>query len=249
MELRRPTGDHGRRPYRHPQLPHRESSRPGSDPISPREEKERVLPVIKRLREQTSLLISIDTTKSEVAEAALDSGADIINDISALRIDPRMADLAADRKVPVILMHMQGIPKTMQREPCYEDVLCEINVFFQERIAMAKSHGIEEERIILDPGVGFGKRLEDNLVLIKHLDYFKELGRPMLLGVSRKSFIGSILDLPAEDRLEGTIAASLMGIIGGAHILRVHDVGAVKRAVVVAERILDEGMLMMESVN
>ena len=137
----------------------------------------------------------------------------------------------------------------MQKEPYYNDVLAEIKDFFRERIDMAKSHGIKAERIILDPGIGFGKRLKDNLVLIKHLDYFEDLGRPILLGASRKSFIGRILDLPEGGRLEGTIAASLMGMISGAHILRVHDVEAVKRAVVVAERILNEGTVLMESVN
>lgn len=214
-----------------------ESSRPGSDPVSIEEEKNRVLPVISALRRQTDVMISIDTTKSSVAEAALDSGADIINDISALRFDPDMAVLAAQRAAPVILMHMKGTPKTMQTDPFYEDVVKDIMDFFEERISCAVREGVERERIIIDPGIGFGKRHEDNLVLINHLDAFRILQRPVLMGVSRKSFIGGILNVPAAERLEGTIAASLISVIKGAHILRVHDVRAVRQAVLVAESI------------
>ena len=217
-----------------------ESSRPGSDPISEEEEKKRVIPVIQRLREETDALISIDTVKADVAETALDSGADIINDISALRADPRMGKLAADKKAPVVLMHMLGTPKTMQISPEYGDVLLDIGNFFKERMAAAADFGIAEESLILDPGIGFGKRLEDNLHLIHHLDTFTGLGRPILVGVSRKSFLGAILDLPVGERLEGTIAASLLSRLKGAHILRVHDVAPVKRALQVAERILWE---------
>lgn len=214
-----------------------ESSRPGSDPVSIEEEKNRVLPVIRALRSQTDILISIDTTKSTVAEAALDEGADIINDISALRFDPDMASLAAHRAAPIILMHMKGTPKTMQSDPYYEDVIRDILEFFEERLAYAVSEGLDRERLIIDPGIGFGKRHEDNLVLINHLDAFRVLQQPVLMGVSRKSFIGGILNVPADERLEGTIAASLISVIKGAHILRVHDVRAVRKAVRVAESI------------
>lgn len=218
-----------------------ESTRPGSEPVSPEEEIRRVVPLIATLRKQTDALISIDTTKSEVAHAALDAGADIINDISALRFDPRMAPLAAEEDVPVILMHMKGTPKTMQVNPTYEDVLLEVKSFLEESIDKAQASGIKKEKIIIDPGIGFGKRLKDNLALINNLHLLEELGRPILIGVSRKSFIGTILDSPPEERLEGTIASAILSIIHGAHILRVHDVASVKKAVRVAEAIMREG--------
>ncbi len=218
-----------------------ESTRPDSEPVSPEEEIRRVIPLIATLRKQTDALISIDTTKSEVAHAALDAGADIINDISALRFDPRMAPLAAEKDVPVILMHMKGTPKTMQVNPTYEDVLLEVKAFLEESIDKAQASGIKKEKIIIDPGIGFGKRLKDNLALINNLHLLEELGRPILIGVSRKSFIGTILNSPPEERLEGTIASSILSIIHGAHILRVHDVASVKKAVRVAEAIMREG--------
>ena len=214
-----------------------ESSRPGSDPVSAEEEKKRVIPIISQLRRKSDVLISIDTTKAAVAEAALDCGADIINDISSLRFDAGMAGLASSRGAPLILMHMKGTPKTMQSAPFYRNVLAELLDFFKERIAYATSMGVEGGKIILDPGIGFGKRLEDNLVLIKHLDAFQTLEKPILIGVSRKAFIGSVLDVPAGERLEGTIAASLLSVMNGANILRVHDVGAVRRAVLMAEAV------------
>jgi dihydropteroate synthase len=217
-----------------------ESTRPGSEPVSREEEIRRVVPLITALRKQTDSLISIDTTKSEVAQAALHAGADIINDISALRFDPRMASLAAEADVPVILMHMKGTPKTMQVNPTYRDVLSEVKAFLKESIDKARASGIKKEKIIIDPGIGFGKRLKDNLALINNLHLLEELGRPILIGVSRKSFIGTILDSPPEERLEGTIASAILSIIHGAHILRVHDVAAVKKAVRVAEAIIRE---------
>ena len=226
-----------------------ESSRPGSDPITSDEEKQRVLPVIRGLRKETDILISIDTTKADVAHAALEEGADIINDISALRFDPQMTALAARKNVPIILMHMKGTPKNMQFDPYYENVFTEILDFFIERISMATAQGIKAQNIILDPGIGFGKRLNDNLALINNLGFLNELSRPVLIGVSRKSFIGAILDLPVEERLEGTIAASLLSMVNGANILRVHDVGAVKRAIRVAQRILSEGQGELQAVN
>ena len=217
-----------------------ESSRPGSKPISKEEEIKRVIPVISALRKQTEALISIDTTKSEVAEAALDAGANILNDISAGRFDPKIIALAVKRKTPLILMHMKGTPQTMQINPYYQDMLKEIKTFLQERIKVAEARGLEKEKIIIDPGIGFGKKFEDNLVLINNLRFLEDLNCPILIGVSRKSFIGQILNLPPHQRLEGTIAASILSVINGAHILRVHDVEPVRRAVQVAEAILNE---------
>lgn len=217
-----------------------ESSRPGSDPVSATEELNRTIPVIQALRARTQALLSIDTTKSLVAQAALDAGVDIINDISAGNFDPGMLPLAAHYQVPIILMHMQGKPKSMQEKPSYANLLEEIKQFLRDKIAAAQEAGIPPERIILDPGIGFGKTYRDNLTLIKNLDHFSDLNQPIQIGISRKAFIGKILDLPPEERVEGTIAAALLSIIHGAHILRVHDVQAVKRAVLVAESILHE---------
>lgn len=219
-----------------------ESTRPGSDFISTEEELMRTVPVISALRKKTDVLISVDTTKSEVAEAALDKGADIINDISSFRFDPKMLSLAAQKDIPVILMHMKGTPKNMQLNPFYEDLLAEIRGFLEERIATAQAYGIKKEKIIIDPGIGFGKSHKDNLTLIKSLKFLEPIDRPILIGISRKSFIGKILSLPSQERTEGTIASAVLSIINGAHILRVHDVEAVKRAVLVTEAIIDESM-------
>ena len=217
-----------------------ESTRPGSNPISLHEEIERVIPVISGLRKKTDILISVDTSKSEVARAAMDAGADIINDISSFRFDPRMPLLAAEREVPVILMHMKGTPETMQINPLYEDLFGEIHGFLDERISFSLSCGIKREKIIIDPGIGFGKSLKNNLALINNLSFLEPLDRPILVGISRKSFIGKILDLPPEKRIEGTIASAVLSILKGAHILRVHDVEEVRRAVRVAEAIVNE---------
>ncbi len=224
-----------------------ESSRPGSEPISAEEELCRVLPVLKAIRPRTSCLISIDTTKASVARAALEEGADIINDISAFRADPKMIELAAASRAGLILMHMKGTPKTMQVAPFYEDVVAEVYSFLEERIDWAVKNGVAAERIIIDPGVGFGKRLEDNLRLINELSVFSSLGRPVLIGVSRKSFIGQVLNLPPEERLEGTIAAVVISLVRGASIFRVHDPLEVGRALRVAEAILSARDLMQES--
>jgi dihydropteroate synthase len=218
-----------------------ESTRPGSEPITEEEELRRVLPVISALREKTDSLISIDTTKSGVARAALDAGADIINDISSSSFDTKTFSLAAKCSAPVILMHMKGIPRNMQVNPFYENMLLEVKSFLKEKIEAAQAVGIEKEKIIIDPGIGFGKQHKDNLVLIKNLHFFEELDRPILIGVSRKSFIGKILNSPPKHRLEGTIASAVLSVINGAHILRVHDVAPVKRAVLVAEAIIKEG--------
>ena len=219
-----------------------ESTRPGSDFISTEEELMRTVPVISALRKKTDVLISVDTTKSEVAEAALGEGADIINDISSFRFDPKMLSLAAQKDIPVILMHMKGTPKNMQLNPFYEDLLAEIRGFLEERIATAQAYGIKKEKIIIDPGIGFGKSFKDNLTLIKGLKFLEPIDRPILIGISRKSFIGKILSLPPQERTEGTIASAVLSIINGAHILRVHDVEAVKRAVLITEAIIDESM-------
>ena len=216
-----------------------ESTRPGSEPIPADEELNRILPVISELKEKTDTLISVDTSKAEVAEKALEAGADLINDISSLRFDPEMLPLVAERQVPVILMHMLGSPKTMQDNPSYGDLLWEVKSFLQERIETAVRSGVKREKIILDPGIGFGKRFEDNLNLIKNLDFLLDLKRPVLIGISRKSFIGTILDSPPQDRLEGSLSAAVLSIAKGAHILRSHDVAATKRAARVADFILN----------
>jgi dihydropteroate synthase len=215
-----------------------ESSRPGSDPVTAEEELRRVLPVLEGLRARTAVLLSVDTTKAEVAEAALAAGADIINDIKAARGDSRIFDRVAAAGAGMVLMHMQGTPKTMQAEPHYDDVVAEVRDFLAGRMSAARAAGVDAESLILDPGIGFGKRVEDNLALIESVDKLAALGRPVLLGVSRKGFIGRILNAPPEDRLEGSIGAALVGLVRGAHILRVHDVKSVGQAARVADAIL-----------
>jgi dihydropteroate synthase len=215
-----------------------ESSRPGSDPVTAEEELRRVLPVLEGLRARTAVLLSVDTTKDEVAEAALAAGADIINDIKAARGDSRIFDRVAAAGAGMVLMHMQGTPKTMQAEPHYDDVVAEVRDFLAGRMSAARAAGVDAESLILDPGIGFGKRVEDNLALIESVDKLAALGRPVLLGVSRKGFIGRILNAPPEDRLEGSIGAALVGLVRGAHILRVHDVKSVGQAARVADAIL-----------
>ena len=215
-----------------------ESTRPGAAAVSEEEELRRVVPVIRSLRKRTDIPISIDTTKAAVARAALDEGADIVNDISALRFDAEMPSVIARTGAAVVLMHIQGTPLTMQLDPRYDDLLGEIRSFLSESIRRAETAGIPADRIVIDPGIGFGKTCDHNLALLNGLDSFRELGRPLCVGLSRKAFIGRILDLPSGDRLEGTIAAAVLGISRGAHILRVHDVREVSRAVRVAEAIL-----------
>jgi dihydropteroate synthase len=217
-----------------------ESTKPGSDSVPTKEEFRRVVPVLKELRKKTDVLLSVDTNKADVARAAIDAGADIVNDVSSFRFDARMISLVAQQDVPVVLMHMKGTPKTMQLEPHYEDLLAEIKSFLKERLEVAQAYGIKKEKIIIDPGIGFGKKFQDNLILINRLSFFIDLDVPILVGVSRKSFIGKILNSPPQERLEGTIAASLLSIIRGAHILRVHDVKSVRRAALVAEAIINE---------
>lgn len=205
-----------------------ESTRPGSAYVSAEEERRRVIPMIKAVRalpEAENVLLSVDTRKSLVAEAALDAGTDILNDISALRDDPDMVRLAAERGCPVVMMHMQGTPETMQRAPRYEDPVEEVLGFLLDRAEAAAAAGVDREKVILDPGIGFGKRQEDNLALIRHIDLFRREGHMVLMGLSRKSFLGKILDgAPPEDRLVGSLAANAWCALKGADILRVHDV-------------------------
>jgi dihydropteroate synthase len=225
-----------------------ESSRPGAHPVPAREEKRRILPVVEVLKEKKSVLVSVDTTKAEVAEAALEAGADIINDISAGRFDPRMLPLAAESGAGLVLMHMKGTPRTMQHSPRYEDVVSEVKSFLLERMDAAAAYGVSAESLLVDPGIGFGKKLEHNLALLNNLRALAELRRPLLIGISRKSFIGKILGgLDAQDRLEGTIAAAVVSHLNGAAVLRVHDLRSVKKAIAVVESILYQGAVNLPS--
>jgi dihydropteroate synthase len=200
-----------------------ESTRPGTEPVSLEEERRRVIPVLKRLLKELDLPISVDTYKAEIAREALDLGAHLINDISALR-EPKLASLITQYKVPLIIMHMQGTPRNMQENPHYDSLIPEIISFLKERIKKAEEAGIDPESIIIDPGIGFGKTVEHNLEIINRLEEFKVLGKPILIGTSRKSFIGKVLGLPLEERLEGTAATLAISILKGANIVRVHDV-------------------------
>lgn len=209
-----------------------ESSRPGSEPVSEDEEIQRVIPVIKAIRDKSDIPISIDTYKAKTAELAIKEGADIINDISALRFDSQMGETAAQLGVPIILMHMQGTPRDMQKNPGYTDVIQEIIQFFEKQLRFAQICGISDSKIILDPGIGFGKRLKDNVDILSNLDKFKVLGKPLLVGASRKTFIENIHS-PAKDsqnRIGGSIAAALVALEKGADIIRVHDVAQTKEA-------------------
>jgi dihydropteroate synthase len=214
-----------------------ESTRPGAPPVSVEEELRRVLPVVQGLRRTLKVPISIDTYKAPVARAALAEGADIVNDISALRFDPEMAVLVATERVPVVLMHMQGTPQTMQAEPRYIDVLGEVRDFLVARIGVALEAGVERENIIIDPGIGFGKTLEHNLILLRGLPALASMGHPLLVGASRKTFIGKILDAKPDERLEGSLAAAVVAVFGGAQIIRAHDVKETCRAIRVADAI------------
>ncbi|PIU83629.1 MAG: dihydropteroate synthase [Elusimicrobia bacterium CG06_land_8_20_14_3_00_38_11] len=216
-----------------------ESSRPGSIAVSEDEEIKRVVPVIKEIKKKfPHIPISVDTYKDKVALNAIDAGAEIVNDIYGLRWrGGNMAEVVAEKKVTVIIMHMQGTPQDMQKNPQYEDVVSEIYRFFKERLKFAKSKGIKKERIIFDPGIGFGKTLQHNLMLLKNLSKFGKLGIPIMVGPSRKSFIGGLLNVDVSNRLEGTIASSIYSLLNGAGYLRVHDVLSLKRALTVFEAI------------
>jgi dihydropteroate synthase len=216
-----------------------ESSRPGAEVVPAEEEMQRVIPVLEQLRKQTDLPISIDTYKAAVAEASLQAGADIVNDISALRMDEAMAPLLTRTGAPVILMHMLGTPATMQQSPHYENCVEEVSAFFVQRIAFAMQHGIAHDRMIVDPGIGFGKRTEDNLDLLASLHRFTHFGLPLLVGASRKSFIAKVAGVQTSpsDRLGGSLAAAVVAAIHGANIIRVHDVAATVEALRVTEAI------------
>ena len=214
-----------------------ESTRPGSAGVSAEEERARVEPVLEGLS-RVGVPISIDTSKRTVAAAALDAGAGIVNDVTALRSDPELADLCAERDCGVMLMHMLGTPRTMQESPTYDDVVEDVKAFLAERIEFALGRGIAEERIWIDPGIGFGKTLQHNLALLRRLGELRALGRPICIGTSRKSFIGTLTDREVGERLGGTVASNVLALANGAAIFRVHDVRAVREALVVAKAIL-----------
>jgi dihydropteroate synthase len=215
-----------------------ESTRPGAKAVSAGDELLRVQPVIEGLG-PAGTPISIDTSKAVVAEAALDAGATMVNDVTALRSDPELADVCAETGCEVVLMHMLGDPRTMQENPTYDDVVDDVKAFLAERIEFAVSQGIEEERIWVDPGIGFGKTAEHNLELHRRLGELSELGRPIAFGSSRKSFIGKLTGAEIDQRIGGTIASNVIAYANGARMLRVHDVGPVRQALTIAEAILD----------
>lgn len=217
-----------------------ESTRPGAEEVTAEEEIRRTAPVIREIKKQfPHVRISIDTMKASVAAAALEAGAGLINDVSGLRFDPEIMSLAASCNAPVCVMHMRGNPGTMQQNPEYPgDVCYEINRFFRQRIDAAVDKGIKESQIILDPGIGFGKTVEHNLEILSRLSEFRSHGLPLLIGASRKSFIGKTLSLDAEDRLEGSLSAAVISIYGGADILRVHDVKETVRAAALADAVV-----------
>jgi dihydropteroate synthase len=209
-----------------------ESTRPFSDPVPEEIEIKRVLPVIKAIKENfPEAIISVDTYKAKVAELALKTGADMINDISGCQFDKKMIDVARDFQCPIVIMHIKGTPKTMQINPYYENVIKEIKEYFYERIDFLTNKGIAFEKIILDPGLGFGKTFQHNIELIKHLEEFKEIKRPILLGPSRKSFIGEIVKKPPKERDSGTAGFAIYSYLKGVHFLRVHNVSLIKEAI------------------
>jgi dihydropteroate synthase len=215
-----------------------ESTRPGSDPVTVEEEIRRVVPVIEAIRAEGDAKISVDTRNRETAERALEAGADIVNDVSALSHDPGMARLVAERGVPVVLMHMRGTPKTMQDEAVYVDTVADVLRELGASVSAAVASGISPRRIIVDPGIGFGKKTEDNLRLIRGLAAFRSLGMPILVGLSRKRFIGEVTGRPVEERLAGTVAANTLAVLFGADIVRVHDVAEAVAMVRIIDAVL-----------
>lgn len=214
-----------------------ESTRPGSNPVSLEEEIDRVIPVIEKLAGQLTVPISIDTYKTAVARLALDAGASMINDITALNFDPEMALLAAHRNVPVVLMHIKGSPKTMQKNPQYNDLLMEIFQYFEEAINRAETAGLPRSKLIIDPGIGFGKTFADNFRLIGNLNYFKRLNLPILIGASRKRFLSNQDKYSESERLEQSLAAACAAVMNGADFVRVHDVAQTRKALWVIENL------------
>lgn len=216
-----------------------ESTRPFADPVDKNEELSRVIPVIEKIREISDIPISVDTHKASVAHEALRAGADIINDISGLTYDDRMARVIAEHDAYAVIMHMRGTPKDMQENPVYDDVIAEIMAFLRRQSSYAAHAGIDERKIIIDPGIGFGKRVEDNLRILKMLHAFKELGKQVLIGTSMKSFIGKITDSPVEQRVEGTLATLAVAFMNGADIFRVHDVGRAVKVLKMVKAVMD----------
>jgi dihydropteroate synthase len=216
-----------------------ESTKPFVEPVSLDEELQRVIPIIEQIRQFSDIPISIDTTKSEVARQAIRAGADLINDVSALRFDEKTARVAAEMGAPLVLMHMQGTPKTMQKNPSYGSLFSEIISFLENRIQFAMQKGVDRNQIIVDPGIGFGKTIQHNLQLIRELHRLSSLDLPILLGASRKRFIGAILNRDADDREVGTAVVHSFGIVAGAHILRVHDVGFHKQVALMGDALRD----------
>jgi dihydropteroate synthase len=211
-----------------------ESTRPGADPVSEQEELGRILPVLEQLRTGREVPLSIDTSKAAVARAAIAAGAALVNDVTALQGDQSMAGVVAEAGVDVCLVHMKGEPRTMQEDPRYDDVVAEVRAFLERRLAFAVEAGISPDRIWLDPGIGFGKTLEHNLELIRRLREIVAIGRPVLVGASRKRFVGALTDRPEDQRLAGSLAAAVLAFERGASMLRVHDVAATKDALAVA---------------
>jgi dihydropteroate synthase len=216
-----------------------ESTRPGAAPVDAAAELERVLPVIEPLAADGHA-VSIDTSKAQVAAAALGAGAGYVNDVTALRGDPDMASVVAQASVPCCLMHMRGEPRTMQDDPRYDDVVDDVRAFLEERLAFAVGEGIAEERVHVDPGIGFGKTAEHNLELLRRLDEIASLGRPVVIGLSRKAFLGAITGRPVDQRVSATIVANVLAYERGARIFRVHDVAAVRDGLAVAAATVGE---------
>ena len=214
-----------------------ESTRPGAKTVELQKECDRILPVIEGIRTKSDILISIDTYKSEVARQSIATGAGMVNDISGMTFDPNMVDVIKDSGLPVVIMHIKATPKNMQKNPYYEDLMQELTEYFEERKKFARAKGILDQQIILDPGIGFGKRLQDNFQLLRELKKIVDMGFPVLIGPSKKSFIGLTLDLPVDQRLEGTAAAVTTGILKGARIVRVHDVKEMKRVALITDSI------------
>ncbi len=207
-----------------------ESTRPGADPVDETEEISRVIPVVEGIKKALNVRVSVDTRKAGVAQRAIDAGADMINDVSTLR-DGGMLPLLRETRTPVVLMHMRGEPRTMQRATRYDDIVAEVVGFLQDGADTAASAGLADDKILIDPGIGFGKSAAGNMTLLNELPALAQIGRPILIGASRKSFIGTVLDLPVEDRLEGSLAIAAFAAAQGAHMVRAHDVRATLRAV------------------
>ena len=218
-----------------------ESTRPGSSPVEVEDEVRRVVPVVAKLRPLSRVLISVDTRHAEVAEKSLDAGADMVNDVSALS-DPRMAEVVARNGAGLVLMHMKGTPATMQVSPSYRDVVSEVEDYLRRAIAKAESSGVASDSILVDPGIGFGKTLEHNLTLLHELPALSRLSKPILVGTSRKSFLGRILSGGAEERLLGTAASVACAVVLGASVVRVHDVPEMRQVVAVADAIKNQGV-------